>query len=252
MTRAASSPSSSPALWLLCALCAACAPPPVEEAPAPPAAEVEPPAPAAAPDLRWTADDVVAVEGAERQIAGAVVGLPPDLRDGAAVLGRTAEGELVLLRAGTNGLVCLADAPADEAFQVACYSEALEPYMARGRELRAAGLESDENFARRHAEIDAGTLEMPREPTTVYNFGGPLEIVDPATGAVDESKGRRVYSIYTPYATAASTGLSETPMAPSAPWIMRPGTPTSHIMVVPPPPEAEPQGDSDGRKSSGS
>jgi hypothetical protein len=32
-------------------------------------------------------------------------------------------------------------------------------------------------------------------------------------------------------------------MAPSAPWIMRPGTPTSHIMVVPPPPEPEPQDD---------
>jgi hypothetical protein len=242
MIRAASSPSSL-ALCLLCAVGAACAPPSVEEAPARPGADAEPPAPAAAPAPRWTAADVVAVEGAERQIAGAVVGLPPDLRDGAAVLGTTAEGELVPLRAGTNGLVCLADAPGDDAFQVACYSEALEPYMARGRELRAAGLESDESFARRHAEIDAGTLEMPREPTTVYNFGGPLEIVDPATGTVDEAKGRRVYSIYTPYATAASTGLSETPMAPSAPWIMRPGTPTSHIMVVPPPPEPEPQDD---------
>jgi len=252
MIRAASSPSPSLALCLLCAVCAACAPPSVEEAPARPAAEVVRPAPAAPPAPRWTVADVVAVEDAERQIAGAVVALPPELRDAAAVLGTTQEGEFVPLRAGINGLVCLADAPGDDAFQVACYSEALEPYMARGRELRAEGLESDENFARRHAEIDAGTLEMPREPTTVYNFGGPLDIVDPATGAVDETRGRRVYSIYTPYATAASTGLSETPMAPSAPWIMRPGTPTSHIMVVPPPPEAEPQGESGDRKSSGS
>lgn len=211
-------------------------------APPPPAGEEPPlehtasePTPTAPP--RWTAEDVVAVDGAGAQIAGAVVALPTDLRDDATVLGYDAQGALVPLRAGSNGLVCLADTPGDDAFRVACYSEALEPYMARGRELRAEGLESDENFARRHAEIDAGTLDMPREPTLVYNFGGPADLVDPATGAVDEARGRRVYAVYTPYATAASTGLSETPLGPGAPWIMRPGTPTAHIMIVPPAPE---------------
>lgn len=214
----------------------ACAPPDGGEPPAADAAgEVE--TAAGAPTPRWTGADVVAVEGAALQIAGAAVALPADLRERAAVLGYDAAGSLVLLRAGDNGLVCLADTPGDDAFQVACYSETLEPYMARGRELRAAGVESDDNFARRHEEIDAGTLQMPREPTMVYNFGGPLDIVDPESGAIDEARGRRVYSIYTPYATAASTGLSETPMAPAAPWIMRPGTPSSHIMVVPPAPQ---------------
>lgn len=251
MIRPADAATAAVTLFLTLCLTAACAPAPTEDSP-PAATADDAPAPAGAPAPRWTAADVVAVEGAEAQIAAAVVALPPDLRDGAAVLGYTAQGGLVPVRAGHNGLVCLADAPGDDSFQVACYSEALEPYMARGRELRAAGLESDENFARRHAEIDAGTLAMPRQPTMVYNFGGPLAITDPATGAVDEAQGRRVYSVYTPYATAESTGLSETPMAPSAPWIMRPGTPTSHIMIVPPPPAAEPQDESAERSSSGS
>ncbi|MEZ5331034.1 MAG: hypothetical protein R2991_03050 [Thermoanaerobaculia bacterium] len=227
---------------LLLLTLASCGPQADNEEPAGRQGSIPEPGPAHPPSAaapRWSTDDVVAVDDAAAQIAGAVVALPPDLRNGATVLGYDAEGTLVPLRAGANGLVCLADTPGDDAFRVACYSEALEPYMARGRELRAEGLESDENFARRHAEIDAGTLAMPPEPTMVYNFGGPADLVDPATGSVDESRGRRVYAVYTPYATAASTGLSETPLGPGAPWIMRPGTPTAHIMIVPPAPEPE-------------
>ena len=35
-------------------------------------------------------------------------------------------------------------------------------------------------------------------------------------------------------ATEVQTGLPTTPQAPGAPWIMRPGTASSHIMVVQP------------------
>lgn len=73
----------------------------------------------------------------ETQIAAAVQAAPEDRRAAAAVLGYDPAGQLVTLRAGTNDLVCLADDPRDEAFSVACYHKDLEPFMARGRELRA-------------------------------------------------------------------------------------------------------------------
>ena len=50
--------------------------------------------------------------------------------------------------------------------------------------------------------------------------------------------GHWVWSVYTPYATEESTGLPASPQAPGAPWIMRPGTASSHIMVVQPREEA--------------
>jgi hypothetical protein len=188
------------------------------------------------------AEPVVEVADGAAQIAGAVTAAPADRRDAAAVRGYNAGGELVLLRRGSNELVCLADQPGDGRFQVACYHQALEPYMRRGRELRAAGVTGPDSFEVRHAEIEAGTLAMPRQPTMVYNLGGDEAMYEPATGAVDEALGRRVHAVYTPYATEASTGLSTSPPLAGAPWIMRPGTPTAHIMIVIEPQETAPEG----------
>ncbi len=174
------------------------------------------------------------------QIAGALSAAPEDRREGAAVLGYSPAGELVTLREGTNEIVCLADRPGDDRFHVACYHRSLEPYMQRGRELRAEGVESADSFRIRHEEADAGKLEMPEAPAALYNLGGPPSIFDPATGAV--TGGSWVWVVYTPWATEESTGLPTTPLAPGAPWIMRPGTASSHIMIVPPreEPEAQP------------
>jgi len=178
---------------------------------------------------------VAADEGAvsrEAQILGATAAAPEDRREGAEVLGYDEQGDLVVLRQGSNELICMADEPGDELFRVACYHRSLDPYMVRGRELRAEGLDGTETINRRHTEADDGTLQMPDTPASVYNLGGPLEIFDPATGEV--SGGNYVWAIYTPYATAEETGLPTTPQAPGAPWMMRPGTASSHIMVVQP------------------
>jgi hypothetical protein len=170
--------------------------------------------------------------GAEQQIAGAVQAAPEDRREGATVMGYSPEGELVTLREGTNELICLADRPGDDTFRVACYHQSLEAYMVRGRELRAEGINGAENYDARHREADEGKLEMPSVPAALYNLGGPAEIFDPASGEV--AGGNWVWSIYTPYATEEGTGLPTTPQVAGAPWIMRPGTASSHIMVVQP------------------
>ncbi len=180
------------------------------------------------------------VPSAEAQIAGALAAAPEDRREGAAVFGYDASGALVELRAGSNEMICLADRPGDESFRVACYHRSLEPYMKRGRELRAEGVDGADNLAKRHEEADAGTLEMPAMPASLYNLGGDLSIFDPETGEV--AGGFYVWSIYTPYADEASTGLPTTPQTGGGPWIMRPGTASSHIMIVqprPPAPEAD-------------
>jgi len=168
----------------------------------------------------------------ELQISGAVSAAPEDRRDEATVMGYSNGGDLKVLREGINELICLADKPGDDRFHATCYHESLEAYMARGRELRAEGKEGPETLEIRHQEADAGKLEMPSTPATIYNLGGPAEIFDSSTGEV--SGGNWVWAVYIPYATEESTGLPTSPQAPGAPWIMRPGTASSHIMVVQP------------------
>ncbi len=159
---------------------------------------------------------------------------PDDLREGATVL--SADGGRTL-KAGTNDLICLAPDPAAEAFSTSCYHDSLEPYMARGRALAREGIaDPNERYRIRWEEADAGTLAMPEEPATLYVLSGPKSVWTPATGAVEGASLRWV--LYTPWATAESTGLSEVPVA-GAPWLMFGGTAGAHVMIVPnlgPPP----------------
>lgn len=173
-----------------------------------------------------------AIPAPDVQIAAAVLAAPPERRAGATVLGYDPKGVVVTLRAGTNDLVCLADDPQKPKLSVACYHKDLEPFMARGRELAAKGVTGEERENTRWKEIDAGTLKMPREPRTLSVLSGTS--FDPATGQVADAYTRWV--VYTPYATAESTGLSPIPV-PGGPWIMNPGKPTAHIMISPERPE---------------
>jgi hypothetical protein len=170
------------------------------------------------------------VPSQEVQIAMAVQAAPADRRDGARVLGYAEDGSVVVLREGENDLVCLSDNPKQEGFSAACYHVSIEPYMARGRELRAQGVEDPERTQRRWEEAEAGTLPMPEKPATMYVLSG--ESYDPATGEITERYLR--YVIYTPWATAEETGLPTRPIGPASPWLMFPGTAGAHIMVSPP------------------
>ena len=171
---------------------------------------------------------------AEHQIDAAVQAAPEDARMGAAVLGYDGYGKLVTLREGTNALVCLADDPAREGFSVACYHKSLEPFMTRGRQLRAEGKAFKEVFDTREAEVQAGTLSMPSQPTTLYVLSGKEGTYNPDTGAVEKASLRFV--VYIPYATAETTGMPTQPTGPGEPWLMDAGTHRAHIMITPPQP----------------
>jgi len=75
----------------------------------------------------------------EDQIAASVLAAPEEFRKEATVLGYSPEGKLVTLRKGINSMICLADDPFKKGFSAAAYFKELEPFMARGRDLRAEG-----------------------------------------------------------------------------------------------------------------
>jgi hypothetical protein len=164
------------------------------------------------------------------QIAQAVLPLPKDLRDGASVLGYGADGKFASLRAGTGSMVCLSSNPNMERWHVACYHKSLEPFMARGRELRTQGVQGTQVDSVRFREAKEGKLKLPSEPALLYSLTGPKDSFDAASGTA--SKATPLFVVYMPYATSESTGLSAQPLR-GMPWVMFPGTPKAHIMFVP-------------------
>ena len=176
-----------------------------------------------------TAAHAHAQSAASVQINSAVSPLPAEFRETATVLGyEPGKSGLQTLRAGTGAYVCLADDPSDgERVHVACYHKGLEPFMARGRELRAQKVANVDSV--RFAEIEAKKLVMPRSPSALYSLTGKPEHVT-ADGAITGA--RELYVVYIPFATAESTGLP-TKAEQNKPWIMFPGTAKAHIMFVP-------------------
>src|SRR2546426_4385178 len=88
-------------------------------------------------------------------IAGALVPLPAQLRAGATVVLLDASFRPEVLRKGTNGMVCIADAPNDDRFDVRCYRDTFIAVV-----YRAFQLGYQVNGEKVEAEIKAGTLQL--------------------------------------------------------------------------------------------
>ena len=164
-----------------------------------------------------------------QQVASAVLALPVQFRADARVLGyKSGSKELVPLRDTKGSFTCLATQP-DEPLHLACYHNSLEPFMARGRQLRANGVKDAMVDTARFAEVMSGKLAMPKQPATLYQlFGGSYDAAaNIVTGA------RPLFVIYISGATSATTGLPDRPANAGEPWIMFAGTPKAHIMLNP-------------------
>ncbi|HKG69087.1 MAG TPA: hypothetical protein VKA92_09480, partial [Segetibacter sp.] len=155
------------------------------------------------------------VPSKEMQIKLALLSAPADKRGSATVYGYSPDKELILLRQGTNELICLADDPNQPGLSVACYHKDLEPFMKRGRDLRKQGKTAEEIFETREKEVKAGKLKMPGQPATLFAYSSSKEDYNEQTGEVKKGYLRSV--IYIPYATAESTGLPLKPDAPGLP-----------------------------------
>ena len=177
-----------------------------------------------------------AIDTDEPLIATALMAAPTESRSGCKVIGYNMAGEFVTLREGDNEFIVLVDNPNQDGFNAACYHKDLEPFMARGRALRAEGKTGQEIFAIREADMKSGQIKI-TPGSTLHIYYGAKTVYDPETSKVEGAQLR--YVVYMPWATSESTGLPEAPMAPNHPWIMNPGTHRAHIMISPLPEDRE-------------
>lgn len=171
------------------------------------------------------------IDSDEALIATALMAAPKESRMGCKVIGFNMAGEFVTLKEGDNEFICLADNPNLDGFSAACYHKDLEPFMARGRELRSEGKTGKEIFDIREEEVKSGKLVMGKAGSTLHIYFGSETLYDPETSVVAGAQYR--YVVYMPWATSESTGLPAVPMEPNHPWIMNPGTHKAHIMITP-------------------
>ncbi|HQQ95956.1 MAG TPA: hypothetical protein PLX35_01775 [Cyclobacteriaceae bacterium] len=168
----------------------------------------------------------------EVQIKVALLACPEESREHAMVYGYSPKGEFMVLRSGTNEMVCIADDPASPGLSVSCYHKSLEPFMERGRVLKRQGKNFQEIFDIREQEAKSGKLMLPKQPASLVVLTAAAEDYNAANGEVKNTYSRSV--VYIPFATAESTGLPAKPTTPGMPWIMNPGTARAHIMIDPP------------------
>lgn len=173
----------------------------------------------------------------EDQIKSALLAAPADVREGAHVYGFNKDGEQITLREGTNNFIVRSDNPFKEGFEVVCYPIDVEPFMARGRELRAEGKKRAEIFKIREDEMHSGKLQKPNFGSTLHIYYGKDAFYNPETESIEGAQYR--YVIYTPQATQATTGLPLKPNGAGHPWLMFPGLYRAHIMITPPEEKAE-------------
>lgn len=168
----------------------------------------------------------------EDQIKAALLAAPEGTRDGAHVYGFDESGKMITLREGTNNFIVRADDPTKDGFEVVCYPKDVEPYMKRGRELKAEGKNFGERHQIREEEMKSGKLAPPKYGSTLQIYYGKEARYNPETEALEGGSYR--YVIYTPLATAKTTGLPEKPNEQGHPWVMFPGLYRAHIMITPP------------------
>jgi hypothetical protein len=163
-------------------------------------------------------------------IGAAVLPLPPQLRANATVVRLNASSQPEVLRQGTNGMVCITDTPNDDWFDVRCYRDTFIPVVYRAFQLGypVAGEKVG-------AEIEAGKLQVSREPTAGYRCLGPAAGYDASRNALD-ARVECWQSIHFPFRTAAEVGFPVEADVPESqqrgtPYVMGSGTYWSHVMI---------------------
>ena len=170
------------------------------------------------------------------QVAASVLPLPEALRDGAGV--RVAgPGGMTILRPSSNGLMCTADRPGDDVFDVRCYNVAFLAVMDFVRTLPSQNLSDSALDDLLKDAVRQGRIRFPASPTAGYRMLGPISGFNPVTGAVTEAIDQW-QSIHFPFRTAEELGLPVTPEG-VMPFVMASGSWWSHVMIVHRP-DAEP------------
>jgi len=165
-----------------------------------------------------------------QMIAGALLPLPEQLRAGATVVRLDGSFRPEVLRKGPNGMVCIADAPNDDRFDVRCYRDTFIPVV-----YRAFQLGYQVSGEKVEAEIKAGNLQLSPEPTAGYRCLGPISAYDSSRNAVN-AQVECWQSIHFPFRTAAEVGFPDEHDIPASqrrevPYVMSSGKYWSHVMI---------------------
>ena len=161
----------------------------------------------------------------DQQIAEAVMAAPEALRAGATVVNYDAKGDPVVLRQGTNNIVCTPNQPGGTSFSVNCYGSALRAQRDFQAKEKADGKDAKTQGADLQAAMASGKLQAPPMGTAMYSLSGKTK-----------ESARGMWVVLVPGLTAEQTGLPTQPTANGTPWLMRAGTPGAHIHIPQPPP----------------
>jgi len=142
------------------------------------------------------------------EIRFALLPLPEQLRAGATVMHMDSTHHPVVVRQGSNGLVCMRVMPGEATWDARCYEEKIARLVFHAGELVMSGLTIDSLGPRIQAEVRAGKLALPARPAAAYRALGPEKAYNPETGAVAT---RMVIwqSLHVPFATAEEMGLPD-------------------------------------------
>jgi hypothetical protein len=162
-------------------------------------------------------------------IAASVLPLPEALRAGAGVRVVAPSG-VRILRPSTNGLMCTADRPGDEVFDVRCYHVDWLTVMDYARLLRQQGVRDSVLDARLKGAEQQGVIRFPDSPTAGYRMLGPIRAFDATTASAGDAISKW-QSVHFPFRTATELGLPITAEG-DMPYVMASGTWWSHVMIV--------------------
>jgi hypothetical protein len=187
-----------------------------------------------APVIGFVVALVAALQASQAIDCSSSSSLPEQLRAGATVVRLDASLQPQVLRQGTNGMVCIADTPNDDRFDVRCYRDTFIPVVYRAFQLgyRVAGEKVGD-------EVKAGKLYLSKQPTAGYRCLGPAS----GYNASNNSLSPQVEcweSIHFPFQTAEELGLPDESVVPESqqralPNVMSSGTYWSHVMIRHPP-----------------
>jgi hypothetical protein len=162
-------------------------------------------------------------------LAASVLPLPEALRAEAGVRVVAPSG-VSILRPSTNGLMCTADRPGDDVFDVRCYHVDWLTVMDYVRLLRQQGVRDSVLDARLKAAELQRVIRFPDSPTAGYRMLGPISAFDATTTSAGEAIDKW-QSVHFPFRTATELGLPITPEG-VMPYVMASGRWWSHVMIV--------------------
>ena len=159
-------------------------------------------------------------QSVDEQIARAVMAAPANLQADATVIMFDESGEIMVVREGSNGLMCWdsSNEPGRQGiFNAQCTSELNRARVKQNHQFSHAGGTPEEIQALfDHAEED-GTRELPVYGTMYYHWIG-------------EEDGRPHTNIAVPFATEENSRITQASRS-DAMWIMDAGTSGAHLML---------------------